>query len=51
MEIGLEREVYFDEYCPKCVRKNNEEDDKTCDECLEHCVMPYSHKPYNYEEA
>lgn len=37
--------VYFHEYCDKCKYKDVAEDEVPCTECLEHPVMPYSHKP------
>lgn len=44
------KEVYFDEFCPKCKYKTNKENESPCDECLEECMNLYSHKPVNFEE-
>lgn len=46
------KEVYFDEYCPKC--KYEKVDDtkgkEPCNECLENPVNLGSRKPVKFEE-
>jgi hypothetical protein len=48
--IGDYKEVYFEDYCPKCKYKNNIESCDECDECLDNCVNQDSHKPIRFEE-
>lgn len=47
---GLEKEVYFGEYCKKCKHNALKEEEEPCDECLRYPVNQYSHKPVKYEE-
>lgn len=47
---GLEKEVYFDEYCKKCKYEVLKEEEEPCYECLLYPVNQYSHKPVKYEE-
>lgn len=42
------KEVYFDNFCAKCVYKEKEEWEEPCDECLENPVNEYSHKPVKF---
>lgn len=49
MEI-LEKEVYFDEWCPKCKHKRVDEVDDPCNECLANGMNQNSHKPIKWEE-
>lgn len=51
MECNPEKEVYFDQYCSKCVFKNTLEKDDPCDECLATPVNTYSHKPIKFVEG
>ena len=44
------KEVYFDQWCYKCVNKNINEWDDPCNECLEYPGREYSHKPEFYKE-
>jgi hypothetical protein len=44
------KEVYFNEYCPKCAYKDVYEKDEPCDECLHHGWNEDSHKPVKFEE-
>lgn len=44
------KEVYFDQYCPKCVHKDVAESESPCDECLSEPVNQNSHKPVKYVE-
>lgn len=50
MEVNAYKEVYFGQFCKTCKNKDIPEDRDPCDECLEHPVNLYSHKPVNYEE-
>lgn len=45
-----DKEVYFDEYCPKCIHKDNEETDDPCWDCLREATNVNSHKPVYFEE-
>ena len=47
---GLEKEVYFGEYCKKCKHEMLKEDEEPCCECLLYPMNQYSHKPVRYEE-
>jgi len=49
MEI-IDKEVYFDQWCPKCTHKNAPEDEDPCNECLCYTANEYSHKPVKFEE-
>ena len=51
--IGDDKEVYFHEYCPKCVWKDMKEDNPKgqCWDCLESPTNGDSHKPINFKEA
>ena len=51
--IGDEKEVYFDQYCPKCKFKVVDEHDPEgeCWDCLESPTNTDSHKPINFKEA
>lgn len=44
------KEVFFDEYCPKCKHSDRAEEDNPCFDCLDYPVNSYSHKPVNFEE-
>lgn len=45
-----DKEVYFEEYCKKCIHKDLEESEEPCDECLVIQTNLYSHKPICYRE-
>lgn len=45
-----EKEVYFDEYCPKCKFYALDEAEEPCDSCLAEPVNTYSHKPLFFKE-
>ena len=45
------KEVYFDQYCPKCKNCDLEGDKEPCCDCLSEPVNQYSHKPVKFEEA
>lgn len=44
------KEVYFDQYCPKCKNCDLEGDKEPCCDCLSEPVNQYSHKPVKFEE-
>lgn len=44
MEDGM-KEVYFNEYCPKCRYADKQEAEDPCYDCLTEPAMQYSHKP------
>lgn len=44
------KEVYFNEYCPKCKHADKKESEDPCWDCLENGYNEYSHKPINWEE-
>lgn len=50
MEL-IDKEVYFDFYCPRCVHADNDEATDPCDECLEYPSNAHSHKPVYYQPA
>lgn len=43
-------EVYFDKYCKTCKYKDLEEVKDPCNDCLDHPVNLYTHKPVRWEE-
>ena len=43
------KEVYFCNYCKKCVHYEKDGFEDPCDECLQNAVNEYSHKPVNFE--
>lgn len=49
MEL-INKEVYFDKYCPNCVHEELEEEKDPCNECLQHPKNDYSHKPVKFKE-
>lgn len=46
----MDKEVYFDKYCPTCKYETNLEAESPCDECLAHPSNTDSHKPVYWEE-
>ena len=44
------KEVYFDQYCKKCLHKDEDETGDACDECLANPSNINSHKPVNFKE-
>ena len=44
------KEVYFDEWCDKCMYADQPEDSDECNECLTNTVNLYSHKPTGYKD-
>lgn len=52
-EVQMEhpyKEVYFCEYCPKCVHYKKKEDEEPCCDCLDRPNIEWSHKPVYFEE-
>lgn len=49
--IGDKKEVYFDQYCSKCVNKDRPESANPCWDCLEEPAREDSHKPLYFKEA
>lgn len=45
------KEVYFDQWCPKCVHKDVAEADEPCFACLAEPANVDSHKPVKYVRA
>lgn len=44
------KEVYFNEYCHKCVHHLKAENEEPCDECLTKFYQWASHKPFCFRE-
>lgn len=49
MEL-INKEVYFDKYCGKCIHKDIPETEDPCNECLTQPSNENSHKPINFKE-
>lgn len=47
----IEKEVFFHEYCEKCLYKDTEETQDPCNECLTNTTNEYSHKPTKFKEG
>lgn len=47
---GWVKEVYFDQYCPKCKHWDKTESEDPCYDCLEDGWNVDSHKPVKFEE-
>lgn len=43
------KEVWFDEYCKKCINYSLREDEEPCQECLCEPCNYDSHKPIKFE--
>lgn len=43
------KEVYFDQYCPKCKYNTLSESNDPCHDCLNYGYNKNSHKPVNFE--
>lgn len=50
MDSQAYKEVYFNEYCPKCKHKKVANTDEPCNECLDYPLNWNTHKPVKYEE-
>lgn len=46
----IDKEVYFDEWCPKCKYHDTDESEDPCDTCLEYPSNVNSHKPIEFKE-
>lgn len=51
MQEDIYKEVYFGQYCKKCVNFDKMEDEQPCRDCLNEPVNLYSHKPVNWEPS
>lgn len=51
--IGDKKEVYFEQYCPKCEHLNDSEDDpkSPCWDCVAEPAAVDSNKPLYFKEA
>ena len=47
---GKTKEVFFNEYCPKCKNHDTVETDDPCNECLNEPCNENSHKPVRWED-
>ena len=47
----IDKEVYFDQWCPKCKYKDTDEGEDPCDICLGYSSNANSHKPIEFKEA
>ena len=45
------KEVYYDQYCPKCKHWEKDAMDEPCDHCLDNPFNEHSHKPVDFKEA
>lgn len=45
------KEVYFAEYCPRCVNWEKDQNEQPCEHCLGEPSNINSHKPVDFEEA
>ncbi len=45
------KEVYFNEYCPKCRYADKQEAEDPCYDCLTEPAMQYSHKPAQFVDS
>ena len=45
------KEVYFNQWCPKCSHYNKSETKDPCNECLTQGWNIDSHKPINFKEG
>ena len=46
----IDKEVYFDQYCCKCMYEKKKENESPCDICLAIGKREYSHKPQEFKE-
>lgn len=44
------KEVYFSDYCKKCIHAKDEETEEPCNSCLTHGWNENSHKPIKFKE-
>lgn len=45
------KEVYFYEFCPKCIHADEDQTCEECHNCLNEPARQYSHKPLNFKES
>lgn len=45
------KEVYFNNYCPKCVNYKSDDIESVCNECLTNSAREDSHKPIHFEQS
>ena len=45
------KEVYYNEYCPRCKHFKNSMTDDPCNDCLTESVNLYTHRPVKFEEG
>lgn len=50
-EVINDKEVYFDKYCPLCVRADDSATSDICNACLTVGFNQNSHKPINWKEG
>ena len=50
MDVNEYKEVYYNEYCKKCVHEKEKGYDTPCEECLDNPINLHSHKPVNFKE-
>lgn len=50
MDQQAYKEVYYHEYCKKCVHREVKNVEAPCDECLTEPLNWNTHKPTKYEE-
>lgn len=50
MDYQAYKEVYFNEYCPKCKHRKVKNHEEPCDECLSEPLNWNTHRPVKYEE-
>lgn len=50
MDYLYTKEVYFGEFCEKCVHEKLEETETPCDECLCEPMNYASHRPIHFKE-
>lgn len=46
----INKEVFFMNYCPYCVRADEEEDNDICHHCLSNPINQHSHKPVDFQK-
>lgn len=46
----IDKEVYFDIYCPTCKYYEKNENDEPCRDCMNEFVNTNSHKPKFWED-
>lgn len=49
-QVSPDKEVYFGQYCSKCINKDKKEDEDPCYDCLSEPVNTNSHKPVYFKE-